>query len=755
MSTFCKRITKLRNFIIFIAIAIICFFLVWLLHSQAAITRDIDVGSGGITAGEIIGENTVEQTFSSTKNGLCSVELLLATYARTNTCNVNISIADLTDNVTIYSTAVSAEDIQDNSYYVVNFDPVSNSSGHSYKISIYSDNSESGNAITAWCSDTDIYSDGELYIAGNPTGGDMGFRVSYDSSVYYLSAIIISAVLFTAAAVVVKLARAFAKTIALKWVAMAVAALMAAVSVYVTYNAAVFKDPFISLSKDFIVASTVLAVPICFVFWLYMNREKVHEKYFCGKDYAHTTEHKNRLSKLYLIISFCFGIMIIYINPPLACPDEAYHYSYTARISRLDILPDVKDGNTGIYVTADEISFILYDYNADTYSYGKTQEYRDAQDNEDNLEFHPEFGAGSPVGYLISGGTAAVVRLIKGDLSPYDIFIIGKMANLLFSLILISFAIRKSTRLNNTMFLLALMPMTLYQCASLSYDAVVIPCAFLLFAYATRIMDSGEDFKVGKEEIFMICLSTFFLIGAKSAAYSPLIIILLALSIKKFKNLKQYFTCIGLVALMGFISYVIPKIGIEIATSTAVVAENTLKSEQIQYLLSNVFSIPDIISNTVDGNLLFWWEGFIGYFGWFDVRLPKVVLDFYTIVIAISFLTETCIILKTSIRYRALAFISTQIVMLGIMFEMYISWNTTLYGESAIGMDGISGMQGRYFIPVEIFILSIFANRKLCNFKHIDSVIHCENIIIYITTIASLAVTAFTLFTKYWIPTVS
>lgn len=497
-------------------------------------------------------------------------------------------------------------------------------------------------------------------------------------------------------------------------------------------------------------AAILLTLTVLVIFTIVYARYKlpvckyIKETLFCGEGYSHSKEYCRRLSKLFFLLSICAGMMIIFINPPSAGPDEHHHFFHVAKIARFDLFPDVKDGEVGIYITEDEKNFIYY--SGHQMSYEKIDSMTHLTNNS-NMEFTTEFGANSPIGYLISGLGTGLIQNITGPLSPYYIFIIGKIFNLVFSSVIIAVAIYRSPCMNNTMFLLALMPMSLYQCASLSYDAMVIPCSFLLFAYTAKILRSSEGYTVAAEDIFAICLSCFFLIGCKSGAYAPLILILLALNIKKFKNIKQYIVCIILVILMGIISYIVPSMIIS-NISRGVITENPLVEGQKEFVLSNPLSVPIIIFNTISGNLLFLANSFVGNLGWLDICLPLPIIVIYAVVLLISFLSEASIIPKSSVIYKCLVTVGFLISFIGIFLSMYIFYTATYVND--IGTNYIIGVQGRYLIPIAIFGMSIFANPLLYRFRYTEALMKFEGLIVPVTSITALCITILILYSKYW-----
>jgi hypothetical protein len=132
------------------------------------------------SVGEIYGANSVVQTFKAEKEGLAAVSILFATAQRTNDVAVYITVS-AEDGVEIAQHVVNGKDLKDNKYYGLRLPTQRNSKGKIYQIKITSPDGRSGNAVTAWMSKTDIYTDGAITVAGKKRAGDLMIRVFYEN----------------------------------------------------------------------------------------------------------------------------------------------------------------------------------------------------------------------------------------------------------------------------------------------------------------------------------------------------------------------------------------------------------------------------------------------------------------------------------------------------------------------------------------------------------------------------------------------
>jgi hypothetical protein len=130
--------------------------------------------------GEIYGSKTVGQTFVSTQPRLDRIDILLATYARTNTEDIIFHLRSSPNSPNdIVTIIVNAKNISDNQYYSFSFKPISNCKGKTYYFFIESPQSKPGDAITMWYNTEDVYIAGSAYIDHKPIEGDLCFKICH------------------------------------------------------------------------------------------------------------------------------------------------------------------------------------------------------------------------------------------------------------------------------------------------------------------------------------------------------------------------------------------------------------------------------------------------------------------------------------------------------------------------------------------------------------------------------------------------
>lgn len=138
---------------------------------------DVEQNQNDQVVNELLNKESVGQTFRATDSGLYRVDVMLATYARTNHGRIVMRLRESPSSLeSIAEQIFDVSMLPDNSYASFTFTPLADSDGKSYYIQIESIDGSAGNAITAWYSAANPYAEGELWKNGIPIQGDLRFR---------------------------------------------------------------------------------------------------------------------------------------------------------------------------------------------------------------------------------------------------------------------------------------------------------------------------------------------------------------------------------------------------------------------------------------------------------------------------------------------------------------------------------------------------------------------------------------------------
>lgn len=423
---------------------------------------------------------------------------------------------------------------------------------------------------------------------------------------------------------------------------------------------------------------------------------------------------KARLENIFVIIAVVVGFLLVFLTPPLAVPDENAHFINAYAVSRLDFFANVENGQVGIRMPQAVADFI--NSNLEKFSLPReskqtfTKYYFDSWlmvDMGPQTFYATSMRTINPVGYLVSGiGMMIGGLLCQSFALPYNLLLFGRIFNLMFYIAVIYYSIKLTPCFKRTMLMLSLMPMSIFLAASLSYDAILIPVSFLLFAYSARILKTDDSYVITKKEILIILFIAFFLGGIK-LAYLPFMLVLLAIPRKKFGSLKRYVLCIAAVGFVAIVAYFVPALINQMKLSGIIMESEKYVAQQKYYLASHLGQIPSIIAHTFIRWRVFYLTGFFGILGWLDTNFPVPILVSFYIVLAGVLLIDMIELERFPWRAKVLSFAGSIISLCGILYMMYIGW-TSLPGVVGVGADYVSGIQGRYFIPMVLFVFVLF-----------------------------------------------
>ena len=161
-----------------IAIILLCIVLSGCTVSSVAVEQEQATG----LAGELLDGSTFGQTFTLQYNGLYRIDLYTATYARENTHPVIFHILASSPKgknqggePDLVLLEIPAAQISNSGPTVITFPRLSVTAGQSLYFFIESPGSVPGDAITVYRNEKDIYPDGQMFMDGQPTEGDIAF----------------------------------------------------------------------------------------------------------------------------------------------------------------------------------------------------------------------------------------------------------------------------------------------------------------------------------------------------------------------------------------------------------------------------------------------------------------------------------------------------------------------------------------------------------------------------------------------------
>jgi hypothetical protein len=145
----------------------------------------------------------------------------------------------------------------------------------------------------------------------------------------------------------------------------------------------------------------------------------------------------------------------------------------------------------------------------------------------------------------------------------------------------------------------------------------------------------------------------------------------------------------------------------------------------------------------------YWLLSYFGILGALDTYFPTAMVLAFLIFSTIVAITDICMIKKIKTSTRLISFASCVVIITVSIITMYIEWNPRVIDNPTGNI--AYGMQGRYYIPLSLFVILPFSNGLLTKFKFKNQLILLEEKTMKLVSSCYLVLTALLLLTRYWI----
>ena len=465
--------------------------------------------------------------------------------------------------------------------------------------------------------------------------------------------------------------------------------------------------------------------------------------------------------KFFIYCALIFGILFIALIPPFQSPDEDSHFKKAYVVSKFRLYPTEQNGVVGYKLPNEMINYI----NNKLQFIGKTDQkytYRDLilddrlpKNYEEQTFQNFSTAEITPIAYL-----APAIGIIFGKIMNFLIGIHNtSFVNLLyfarlFSLILyitiVYISIKTTPILKKTFCLIGLLPMTFTLAVAISYDSVLISVALYATALILKLIFDDSVKEVSYKHIIILGIIGFILLSLKTIYISVMIPLLLIPKYKYGGNIKSVIKKLSMIIGIAVGIYFLNKLP-TIFLEKAPNIEHESFINQINFVLSNPIYYLKIWMHSMIYNRSFYIAGMFGIFGLLDTYVQTIytaiyIIAFIGVILADVSLEEK----KFNWKYKLLSLIAIIASIFGIFLALYIVWTSIIDGYG-IGASEITGVQGRYFIPLLPLGIVLLSNSILTKNEKIKNIL--TNILdnCYIVCFISLLVTSLTVLLRFWI----
>lgn len=428
---------------------------------------------------------------------------------------------------------------------------------------------------------------------------------------------------------------------------------------------------------------------------------------------------KWEVEKLFLILGVSVG-MFMMVNLPLrVAPDETTHMLTAYKIS--DVILGKSDRNTYktmIRQTDEDMFYENIEFACDRNMMNRY--YRHALDVPNLTEIETEKISlnGSDIAYILPGIMISLCRILH--FNGFWTLLSGRMINLIFYLFLIYSGIKIMPFGKEIAFTIALLPMSMQQGMSYSYDSILIGtsiytvCATMNWYYSYE--NRNKFYYIG------MVISSLILILIKSHAYFMVGLFPVYMFCQKKYKLDKFWKIIKYLILMLITLFLVYTL-LDLAGVTPdlfdepanLIAWDDYKpGYTFAYLINNPGRLLFVYINTIKVSGVNYILTMIGmHLGWLNIRLSKITIIIYILSLFLAFTKKekNQNIINLEIKTKKYMIVAILVTVAGIFCGLLISWTPLEYKI-------IQGLQGRYFLEILPFLgLLVYGSRLKWNIK--------------------------------------
>ncbi|MGN0519557.1 MAG: DUF2142 domain-containing protein [Candidatus Fimenecus sp.] len=428
---------------------------------------------------------------------------------------------------------------------------------------------------------------------------------------------------------------------------------------------------------------------------------------------------------LFFVTVLIMGLGYTALITPFAAPDETVHYYTAYRFA--NVLTGTEQTDTPdetVYVRACDTDYngILSNFygknyvpTVSTYATAVNNVFG-VQESEELIEVNSDFISGNYVCYAAAGFGIAIGKALH--LSSALTMYLGRIMNLLLFAFLGACAVKKIPFGKNTLFVAALLPLTLQQVASCSYDAVLIAFGFYYLAVVTHLAYTAEKIRIWDIVQLVLCMAVF---GApKAGVYVVLAALLPIILFNKKLPKKQR---IGLVCGIAACALVWLAVFNFSRLSGTGYSDNDTVCYSLGYIFENPIGFVKMWANTYFREKQTWLYSLFGSdMAWVNLSVEKSW--------AVVFVT---LLFAGSIRYSKEAepeMRNTDKIFLGSSILLCIAgFCAAAFLWTPVFESYVVGLQTRYIIPVLPMLLlllrvpALSCRKDITNFLTVTAVL--------------------------------
>lgn len=443
-------------------------------------------------------------------------------------------------------------------------------------------------------------------------------------------------------------------------------------------------------------------IVLCFVF------------HFCFKQ---NTGYGRRL----FLIVMCIGIMYCAVIAPDTVPDEPSHTDTAYAVSNKILgIPDSKKAGY-IFKRTEDINNDAEKRQAlgvENYKWIYDNLLKKAEDSSlVECAVRSNLGNAGIVYYIPQALGISLGRILEWGMLPT--LYLGRLFSLICYGILLVMSVKKIPVGKLSLLLIGILPISLQQAASMSYDGMINAVFFIYLSYCLFAIYSEEKIKV--LDILVIAISGGLIASVKGGVYIFLCFLPLLLLWRK-NNLSRNEKSSFIVIVVMFCGIFIKErlfntiVRLTAAQGSAVGGSKNQQLYTFGYLLKHPIRLIGLYVNSIHEQADMQIRNlFGGNLAWRDINIDWYIVILFIIIILLSTIHQKDDIYIPKID-RTIMGIIVFFTFILIELSMLLSW-------TPIKLNYITGVQGRYFLPFLLLVLLCIRNSVISIKRSIDRVL--------------------------------
>lgn len=459
-----------------------------------------------------------------------------------------------------------------------------------------------------------------------------------------------------------------------------------------------------------------------------------------------------RPQRLFLILSISFGVPLALLTAPFQAADETHHFLRAYQVSEGGFIP-VHRGNVSGGDMPLSISRVILIYQRlrshdwETTGWAEIKSTLQIPLEPWNREYKPfPMAIYSPISYL-SQATAILIGRAAGC-GPVSLMYLARLANLLVWIALGYAAIATAPTLGRPLLLLLLMPMSLFQAASVSGDAFTNGLAALFTATIWRhaFAKRSPEATMTRTDFTNLLVMTMALSLTKFAFW-PLAALVLLVPAERFGGRRRRAAAVGVLGAGGLAAVLSWAPCTQGLDASILDRPDVNARQQVAFLVAHPSAIASIALQTLRTDGPFLVRSFVGRLGSVDIRLPAVFIAPYLVAMALACWPARALPPRPQLkRVFLVVMISVSLAFAAVAFLNYLFW-------TPVAAAHVRGMQGRHLIPLApaiIVLLSVLLAR-LSRPKRIAITEGTLDAAVALIAIVTCGYTLFSVYQRYYV----